>query len=196
MGVFVPVCIVQGGTFLYAFAVTRAYKERTNSKVYMLVKSNENPSHTLEDLTWTPVSVISTEGYVEVKILGDSRGHNCAFDVDTGVFTLFYRDYFVEYRPVMAGIQYIPPGASGGNPQPPTNALLGSGTWRNVTFPPDYQWESIGRSRLTNYKDPQSNKTQLMHVINNSSDIYVATLDPVTMTMKQGPSWTPIEVTS
>ncbi|KAG0225408.1 hypothetical protein BGX31_007662 [Mortierella sp. GBA43] len=194
MGVFVPVCIVQGGKSLYAFTVTRAYKERTNTKVYMLVKSNENPSHTLENLTWTPVSVISAQGFVEVQILGDSRGHNCAFDVDTGVFTLFYRDYSFLYNPTMTGIQYTPPGASGGNPQPPTNALVGSGTWRNVTFPPDYHWERIGHNRLTNYRDPQSNKTYLMHVVNNSTDIYVATLDPVTMTMKQGPSWTPSQM--
>ncbi|KAI8355263.1 hypothetical protein B0O80DRAFT_486605 [Mortierella sp. GBAus27b] len=192
MGVFVPFCIIQGGKSLYAFTKTRAYTDKSYIMVYMLVKSNESPSHTLEDLTWTPVSVIQTSGYAELRSADELLDHNCAFDVDTGVFTLFHKS--VGGSSSAAGMQYFPPGTSGGNPSPPTNALLGSGTWRNVTFPPDYKWIMSSRSRLWNYKDPQSNKTQLMHVYNNRTDVYVATLDPVTMTMIQGPSWTSDQV--
>ncbi|KAG0225405.1 hypothetical protein B0O80DRAFT_486602 [Mortierella sp. GBAus27b] len=190
MGVFFPLCIIQGGKSLYAFAVTRAYHDRTATTVYMLAKSNENPSHTLEDLTWTPVSVVSSEGYPVMKSYGTLFRSNCAIDVDTGVFTLFFMATDAQYEFFSVGIQYFPPGASGGNTQPPTNTLLGTGTWRNVTFPPDYQWPKSVAGRLFNYKDPQSNKSQLMHVYHNSSNVYVAALDPVTMTMHQGPSWT------
>ncbi|KAG0225406.1 hypothetical protein BGX31_007660 [Mortierella sp. GBA43] len=192
MGVFLPLCVVQGGKFLYAFTRTRTYnKERAPTAVYMLVKSNENPSHTLEDLTWTPVSVISTDGYPEVQAAsGSFLRFNCAFDVDTGVFTMFHLSFDATMVYSSAGLQYVPQGTSGGNAQPPANAFLGTGTWKKVTFPPDYKWPESGSSRMFNYKDTQNNKTHLMHVYNNSSDVYVSTLDPVTMTVNQGPSWT------
>ncbi|KAI8363151.1 hypothetical protein B0O80DRAFT_505213 [Mortierella sp. GBAus27b] len=188
MGLFVPSCITQGGKSLYAFTTTSAYSDRTSTKVYMLVKSNENPSYTLEDLTWTPMSVIPTVGYTEIKYSEALRDHNCAFDVDTGVFTLFHQAYNGNFS-YPAGMQYIPSDASGGgSSQPSTNALFGSGTWRNVTFPPDYKWLASRPNRLFNYKDSQS-KTHLMHVYNNVTEVYVATLDPTTMIMNQGPAW-------
>jgi hypothetical protein len=161
--------------------------------VYMLVKSNENPSHTLNNLIWTPVSVISTMGYTEVDTSGPLLRYNCAFDVDTGVFTLFHMALNAEYTSSPAGMQYVPLGANDGNAKPPTNAYVGTGTWRNVTFPPDYQWPKAGPSRLFYYKDTQ-NKSHLMHVYHNSSNVYVAALDPVAMTMHQGPSWTSVSV--
>ncbi|KAG0226412.1 hypothetical protein BGX31_007301 [Mortierella sp. GBA43] len=195
MGLFVPSCITQGGKSLYAFTTTSAYSDRTSTKVYMLVKSNENPSYTLEDLTWTPMSVIPTVGYTEIKYSEALRDHNCAFDVDTGVFTLFHQAYNGNFS-YPAGMQYIPSDASGGgSSQPSTNALFGSGTWRNVTFPPDYKWLASRPNRLFNYKDSQS-KTHLMHVYNNVTEVYVATLDPTTMIMNQGPAWNTLDHTT
>ncbi|KAI8355265.1 hypothetical protein B0O80DRAFT_528507 [Mortierella sp. GBAus27b] len=185
---------LNGGKSLYAFTRTFAHKNgRTPTKVFMLVKSNESPSYTLEDLTWTPVSVVSADGYVDVITVGDLRRYNCAFDVDTGVFTIFHQAYDAMFNTYPAGVQYIPPGASSGNPQPPTNTFFGTGTWRNVTFPPDYHWRIVNSGRLLNYKDSQNNK-QLMHVLNNLTDVYASILDPVTRTMIQGPSWTSDQV--
>ncbi|KAG0226411.1 hypothetical protein BGX31_007300 [Mortierella sp. GBA43] len=194
MGVFVPLCVVRAGKSLYAFTKTRYYHDRTYTKVYMLAKSNENPSYTLDDLTWTAVSVIPSDGYIAfdpVPTFGNARNTKCAVDVDTGVFTVFN---LARRGPavsdfVAVGMQYFPPGASGGNPQPPADTVFGTGIWRNITFPPDYHLTIISSSQLFNYKD-SSGKMQLMHVFNNRTDFYVATLDPVTMTMNQGASWT------
>lgn len=182
---------------MLAFARTLLYKDRTTSSpVYVLVKSNENPSHTLEDLAWSLVSVIQTAGYPEIEPHSPMDTYPCAVD-DTGVFSIFYFDLDASPTPRSpVGMQYYPSRNSGSS-QPAPNTLVGNGVWKNVTFPADYHWQTSAQTTLFNFKDPE-NKNHLVHAYLNTpryDNFYVSTLDSVTMTMNQGPTaWTVVRI--
>ncbi|KAF9904403.1 hypothetical protein BX616_001315 [Lobosporangium transversale] len=180
MGLLRPKCLTTDNTRLYAFA--REMDLATEQYHYLLLKSNDNPSFDLKDLTWSIISVVPTTGlplFVSYPYFGD---FDCVVD-DQGVFSIIgkndYDENFEDYPFNVNAMQYVPSLTPGTN-----------GTWRNITTPTqeaDYLWNRAYKGTLFNYKDAQG-KNNLMHtyISSNESDVYVAALDTTSMTLKQG----------
>ncbi|KAF9431565.1 hypothetical protein BGZ76_000141 [Entomortierella beljakovae] len=179
MGNLTPFCIVTDNIRFYSFS-----RETGNQfgDTFVLVKSNDGPSVDLKDLSWTLISAVPIKGLAPVLWFNEIEEYNCAID-DTGVFSVISSCNLsedIERIPWMiVGLQYQPSLTTGGE-----------GTWRNITIPSDYLWKDEGYNELFYFKDSMG-KNNLMHsfIPENNDLLFVATFNPVTMTMEQGPSW-------
>ncbi|KAI8355266.1 hypothetical protein B0O80DRAFT_448886 [Mortierella sp. GBAus27b] len=179
MGIFIPSCVISDGSRFYAFGRSRFYGEGT--EVFLLAKSNEHPSYNLRDMTWTVVSAVATSGYPGLPNFTNMDGYACAVDSDTGAFVVFSYDVpgFVVGVP-SAGLEYQPSAA------PTGPSIFGGGAWKGIVLPKGYMWDDSGQSALFYHKD-SAGTTTLMHAFTKpGSDMYVASLDRVSMTMIQG----------
>ncbi|KAF9937985.1 hypothetical protein BGZ65_000719 [Modicella reniformis] len=180
MGFFIPTCIATDGIRFFAFGLSISYADKKS--VYLLAKSNDYPSHTLVDLTWSLVSAVESAGYgslpISLEMSRDTCNYDCAVD-DTGVFSFLVKDDFMGIS--TGGLQYQPSGAI------ITPNRFGRGAWKNIVIPKDYLWNTGVQSALFNYKDSTTGGNTLMHVSKGEDmAIYAATLDLVSMTMVKG----------
>ncbi|KAF9354900.1 hypothetical protein BGX34_010767 [Mortierella sp. NVP85] len=177
MGVLTPSCVTARDGRIYAFGNALSYSTSVPSEVYFLVVSNQNPSQTLDDLSWTLVNAVPTTGYAEIKyadILGfhNPNHYSCTID-DKGVFSIIFKD---DIYNVKGGLQF----------QPSPAGTSGTGTWKNITIPLDYKWTPLHFTELFNFKDAQGMNTLMHATVEGVNDVRVGALDPTTMTMNQG----------
>ncbi|KAG0005058.1 hypothetical protein BGZ65_012034 [Modicella reniformis] len=182
MGVLTPSCVTTRNGRMYAFGTTLSYD--TSAPIYYIIQSNDNPSYTLEGISWTLISAVPTAGYSEIK----SKNHlvsygyqlSCTID-DKGVFSVLHVD---DVDKTQAGLQYQPsPG--NGVPSPSSAGIFGVGSWRNITLPTNYRWNEFYFADMFNFKDSQGVNTPMHVTTTNRVIVDVAALDPATMTMKQ-----------
>ncbi|KAG0226945.1 hypothetical protein BGX31_007135 [Mortierella sp. GBA43] len=172
-----PSCVTSRNGRIYAFGLTHVLSRGSvTSSAYFLIQSNPNPSQALDDLSWTLISSVDTSGYSDIKT-SDTYGpfsasqFSCIMD-DKGVFSILN----IDGANIKAGLQY----------QPPSLGTSGTGVWKNITIPANYQWDRYDYAELFNYQDNQGKDT-LMHVTQGELfNVYVASLDSSTMTMNQG----------
>ncbi|KAF9898739.1 hypothetical protein BX616_003664 [Lobosporangium transversale] len=160
-------------------------KANVKSTHYLLVRSNDNPSHKLNDLTWTLISSVPKANLSQIEIWDQMLDFSCAVD-DEGVFTVIAQNYFTTG---LNGLQFQPVG----NPDQP------EGTWKNITIPKVYPWITMKPSTLISIKSggngqDGSSMNKVFHAFldKNGSDVMVAELDTTKMTMVLNPSpWKP-----
>lgn len=176
MGFFIPACVTTDSVRFFAFGRTKYNGE--GKDIYLLVKSNDNPDYTLKNLTWIPVSAVPTAGLNALIETPTFNSYSCTID-DTGVFSIVGFDLINIHT---NGLQYQPSATDGSSAN-----LYGSGAWKNITMPKDYSWDYGYQSALFSFKDSLGKNT-LMHAFSNrfGTSVYVAALDPVSMTMIQG----------
>ncbi|KAF9363817.1 hypothetical protein BGX34_003236 [Mortierella sp. NVP85] len=183
-----PACAATDGVSIYIISVDASKVLYSSDTFYVLVKSNPNPNANLKDLSWTVVSKIQMNKSLQAIMKGGPNDYSCAVDSSTKVFTIVARRVHSGLGAVdeyVGGVQFNPDGNGG------------AGAWTNIKSSPGYQWSVLGYAveQLYNFKSSTSSSGTLLHAFYSSiaatHEVYVASMDAATSTMKQNPAaWT------
>ncbi|KAI1320918.1 hypothetical protein EDD11_009241 [Mortierella claussenii] len=175
MSVLDPVCVASDGGRLFALAVAQL-----SPPLYVLIKSNNNPSPYLTDLSW---SLVSKTPLDKVNVLIGAASANdyvCAVD-DMGVFSILSRRGTSSStssegaeRPI--GLQYLPAMATASSTE----------EWRDLQLSSGYKWDLSYGSQLFYFKDSAVGTNTLMHATaEGPNGVRMAVLDPKTKLLEQ-----------